>query len=60
MLYTIGAILGKKRKEIWFVAPQASVHEAIALMAEKSIGAVLVIADQRLVGIVSERDSPER
>ena len=56
MLYTIGSILGKKRKEIWFVAPQASVYEAIALMAEKSIGAVLVIADQRLVGIVSERD----
>jgi CBS domain-containing protein len=56
MLYTIGSILGKKRKEIWFVAPQASVYEAIAVMAEKSIGAVLVIADQRLVGIVSERD----
>jgi CBS domain-containing protein len=56
MLYTIGSILAKKRKEIWFVAPQASVYEAIALMAEKSIGAVLVIADQRLVGIVSERD----
>ena len=53
---TIGSILGKKRREIWFVAPQASVYEAIALMAEKSIGAVLVIADQRLVGIVSERD----
>lgn len=56
MLYTIGSILGKKRREIWFVTPQASVYEAIALMAEKSIGAVLVIADQRLVGIVSERD----
>jgi signal transduction histidine kinase len=56
MLDTIGSILGKKRREIWFVTPQASVYEAIALMAEKSIGAVLVIADQRLVGIVSERD----
>src|SRR5690349_19551604 len=56
MLDTIGSILGRKRREIWFVTPQASVYEAIALMAEKSIGAVLVVADQKLEGIVSERD----
>jgi CBS domain-containing protein len=56
MLDTIGSILGRKRREIWFVTPQASVYEAIALMAEQSIGAVLVVADQKLEGIVSERD----
>ena len=56
MVDTIGSILGKKQREIWSVAPQSSVYDAIALMAEKAIGAVLVILDQKLVGIVSERD----
>jgi CBS domain-containing protein len=56
MLDTIESILSRKRQEIWSVAPYASVYEAIALMAEKAIGAVLVVADQKLVGIVSERD----
>lgn len=56
MLDTIESILSRKRREIWSVAPYASVYDAIALMAEKAIGAVLVLADQKLVGIVSERD----
>lgn len=56
MLDTIGSILGRKRSEIWSVPPRASVFSAIALMAEKSIGAVLVTEDDKLVGIVSERD----
>lgn len=56
MLDTIGSILGRKRREIWSVPPRASVYRAIALMAEKSIGAVLVMEDDKLVGIVSERD----
>jgi CBS domain-containing protein len=38
------------------VAPDATVYAAIALMAEKGIGAVLVISEGRLAGIVSERD----
>jgi len=56
MVDTIGLILGRKQREIWSVPPDTSVYEAIALMAEKSIGAVLVIGDGKLVGIVSERD----
>ncbi|MGO9259481.1 MAG: CBS domain-containing protein [Bryobacteraceae bacterium] len=56
MVDTIGSILQRKRREIWSVSPDTSVYDAIALMAEKSIGAVLVIADAKLVGIVSERD----
>lgn len=56
MLETIGSILGRKSREIWSVPPQASVYDAIALMAEKSIGAVLVVWDHNLIGIVSERD----
>jgi len=42
--------------EIWSVRSEQSVLEAIRLMAEKSIGAVLVIDDGRLTGILSERD----
>jgi CBS domain-containing protein len=49
-------ILNRKSSAIWSVPPEATVFEAIALMAEKSIGAVLVLAEAELVGIISERD----
>ncbi len=49
-------LLDAKGPTIWSVPPQASVFEAIRLMAEKKIGAVLVLDAQELVGIVSERD----
>ena len=52
----IASILKNKGREIWSVAPDATVYEAIALMAEKRVGAVLVISHGTLVGIVSERD----
>ncbi len=56
MTPTIASILKEKGHEIWFVTPDATVYDAIALMAEKHIGAVLVISDRELVGILSERD----
>ena len=56
MTETIGSILRNKGSEIWSVAPNATVYDAIALMAQKSVGAALVISEGRLVGIVSERD----
>jgi CBS domain-containing protein len=52
----IGSLIGKKGGQVWSVAPTASVYDAIALMAEKEIGAVPIIEDGQLVGIVSERD----
>ena len=48
--------MGRKGREIWSVAPDATVYDAIALMAAKSVGAVLVISGGNLAGIVSERD----
>ena len=56
MSETVASILRTKGDAVWSVAPSATVYEAIAMMAEKSVGALLVVADDRLVGIISERD----
>jgi CBS domain-containing protein len=53
---TVGSILRHKGREVWSIDPGASVFQAITMMAERSIGAVVVIADGQLVGIMSERD----
>ena len=53
---TIREILKDKGSEIWSIAPGQTVFEAIQLMAIRRIGALLVIDDQELVGVVSERD----
>jgi CBS domain-containing protein len=52
----IGSLLGKKGGQIWSLAPSASVYDAIAMMAEKQVGALIVIDGENLLGIVSERD----
>lgn len=53
---TIEKILRRKSGQIWSVSPGATVYDAIALMAEKNVGALLVMENENLVGIVSERD----
>ncbi|MGI9088539.1 MAG: CBS domain-containing protein [Chthoniobacterales bacterium] len=53
---TIDAILNQKTGAVWSVAPGATVYDAIALMAEKNVGALVVLEDGKLVGIISERD----
>src|SRR6266436_171077 len=53
---TIGSILKQKEGEIWSIAPDQSVYEAIEKMADKGVGALLVIAQSELVGVISERD----
>jgi CBS domain-containing protein len=52
----ISSILRHKGNGVWSIAPDASVYQAIAIMAEKGIGALPVIADGQLLGILSERD----
>lgn len=49
-------ILDSKGRDIWFVAPGDSVLTAITVMAEKGIGALLVMENEKLAGILSERD----
>ena len=54
---TIGMILKSKAvNKILSIAPEQSVYDALGLMAEFDIGALLVVSDNRLVGILSERD----
>jgi len=53
---TVRQLLEAKRPEIFAVAPDAPVIDAIRLMAEKHVGAVLVMEGSRLAGILSERD----
>ena len=53
---TVRHLLEAKSADIYSIAPDASVIDAVRLMAERSIGAVLVMEGPRLVGIVSERD----
>ena len=56
-MHTVRSILRRKGAEILSVRPENTVFDAIRLMAEKRIGALLVLdGDGRLVGIVSERD----
>ena len=53
---TIDAILSQKGAEIFSVSPDATVYEAIDLMANKNVGALLVVQDGNLLGMMSERD----
>jgi len=49
-------ILQSKGCEVWSIDPESSVFDALRLMAEKDIGAVLVMRGEKPVGIVGERD----
>jgi CBS domain-containing protein len=54
---TVGIILAAKGREVVTIDPGASLAEAVGLLAEKRIGAALILgADRRIVGIISERD----
>ena len=53
----VRTILERKGSDVWSLPPTATVYEAIAKMAEKEIGAVMVVSeDGQLVGVISERD----
>ena len=52
----ISALLHHKSTVLWTIAPEATVFEAIKLMAEKNIGALLVMSGGSLVGVFTERD----
>ena len=49
-------LLDQKGHEVYSVTPDTTVYDALKLMAEKEIGALVVVEDEKMVGIVSERD----
>lgn len=55
-MQTVGQYLATKGHQVWTTRPDASVYEALELMAEKDIGSLLVMEGEKLVGIFSERD----
>ena len=55
-MYTARQLLEEKGNHVWTVAPQATVYEALELMATKNIGALLVLEAGEITGIFTERD----
>lgn len=53
---TVKSLLKQKGRDIWSVSPEACVYDAVEMMADKQVGALLVISEGRLVGVISERD----
>jgi len=53
---TIQQLLDAKGHDVWSVAPDTSVYDALSLMADKEVGALMVSRDGKPVGIMSERD----
>ena len=53
---TVSQLLQGKGSSVWSVTPDSSVYDALKLMAEKNVGALVVMSDGKLRGILSERD----
>jgi len=53
---SIQQLLKNKGSAVWSTSPDATVYEALQLLAEKNIGMLVVLQDGELVGVVSERD----
>ena len=57
---TVRDIIRKKGSDIWSIAPDSTVYEALELMADKDAGALLVMTGNQVNGILSERDCVRR
>ncbi len=53
---TVSKLLARKGGGIWSVTPESSVYDAVQLLSQRNIGALLVMEGENLVGIFSERD----
>ncbi|MBW2452253.1 MAG: CBS domain-containing protein [Deltaproteobacteria bacterium] len=56
MLRTIAQILDSKGHEVWCVAPEDKIADALNIMRDKQVGALVVLEDRQVVGLFSERD----
>ena len=53
---TVAQLLDEKGTDVWTVPPDATVYQMLEMLADKDVGALLVMAGEELLGIVSERD----
>ena len=53
---TISQLLNEKGQQTWRISPDSKVYEALKIMAEKEVGALMVMDGEKLVGMFSERD----
>ncbi len=56
MKVTVADILATKGRQVWSVTPETTVFDALRQMADKDVGALVVMSGDRIVGIFSERD----
>lgn len=55
-MINVGDLLENKGHDVWSVSPEDTVYDTIKLMDEKRVGALAVVENDKLVGIISERD----
>jgi len=55
-MFTVKTILDEKGHDVWTISPEAKVIDALKLMADKNIGALVVLFKNKVTGIFSERD----
>jgi CBS domain-containing protein len=55
-MITVKQMLEEKGHEVWTISPEATVYEALKIMADKDIGALIVVKNGQVAGIISERD----
>ena len=55
-MITVRQILEEKGHQVWTIGPDETVYKALMIMADKDIGALVVVENDQVVGIVSERD----
>ena len=53
---TVKQVLDEKGRDVWTIGPDTSVYDAVKLMADKEVGALVVLKDEKPVGMISERD----
>jgi CBS domain-containing protein len=55
-MITVEKLIKTKGANVWSIAPQATVYEALQTMSEQDVGALVVVEEEKLVGIFTERD----
>ncbi|MBM3293286.1 MAG: CBS domain-containing protein [Candidatus Aminicenantes bacterium] len=55
-MFTVKHMLDEKGSQVWTISPEAKVIDALKLMADKGVGALIVVYKDQVVGILSERD----